>query len=105
MLTQTIAVDFGPVGVRANAILPAWTRTPMADQSMDALAAARGTDREAAYREANLAVPSRRAAEADEVAALAVWLASPEAGALNGAAIPADGGAGLVDAAMLAFGR
>jgi meso-butanediol dehydrogenase / (S,S)-butanediol dehydrogenase / diacetyl reductase len=103
MLTQTIAVDFGPLGVRANAVLPAWTRTPMADASMDDLAAARGIDREGAYREANALVPSRRAAEADEVAALAVWLASEAASGLNGAAIPLDGGAALVDVAMVAF--
>ena len=104
MLTQTIAVDFGPLGVRANAVCPAWTRTPMADTAMDELAADRGVDREAAYALANAAVPSRRAAEADEVAALVVWLASPAAAALNGAVIPVDGGAGLVDAAMLAWG-
>ena len=103
MLTQTIAVDFGPLGVRANAVCPAWTRTPMADASMDELAAARGIDREAAYRDANAAVPARRPAEPDEVAALVVWLASPQASYLNGAVIPLDGGAGLVDAAMLAF--
>jgi NAD(P)-dependent dehydrogenase (short-subunit alcohol dehydrogenase family) len=103
MLTQTIAVDFGPLGVRANAVCPGWTRTPMADGAMDELAAARGIDREQAYREANAAVPARRAAESDEVAALVVWLASEEAGYLNGAVIPVDGGAGLVDAAMLEF--
>jgi meso-butanediol dehydrogenase / (S,S)-butanediol dehydrogenase / diacetyl reductase len=103
MLTQTIAVDFGALGVRANAVCPAWTRTPMADTAMDELAAARGIDREQAYDEASAAVPSRRPSEADEVAALIVWLASEEAGALNGAVIPVDGGAGLVDAAMLAF--
>jgi meso-butanediol dehydrogenase / (S,S)-butanediol dehydrogenase / diacetyl reductase len=103
MLIQTIAVDFGPLGVRANAVCPAWTRTPMADAAMDQLAAQRGVDREQAYRDAHAAVPSRRAAEAGEVAALIVWLAGEQAGALNGAVIPLDGGAGLVDAAMLAF--
>jgi NAD(P)-dependent dehydrogenase (short-subunit alcohol dehydrogenase family) len=103
MLTQTIAVDYGPLGVRANAVCPAWTRTPMADAAMDELASQRGGDREQAYADANAAVPSRRAAQPDEVAALVVWLASAQAGALNGAAIPVDGGAGLVDAAMLAF--
>jgi meso-butanediol dehydrogenase/(S,S)-butanediol dehydrogenase/diacetyl reductase len=103
MLTQTIAVDFGPLGVRANAVCPAWTRTPMADAAMDELGAAAGIDREAAYRQSHTAVPARRAAAPEEVAALVVWLASPEASYLNGAAIPVDGGAGLVDAAMLGF--
>jgi len=61
MLTQTIAVDFGPLGVRANAVCPAWTRTAMADAAMDELADRRGIDREGAYREANAAVPARPA--------------------------------------------
>jgi NAD(P)-dependent dehydrogenase (short-subunit alcohol dehydrogenase family) len=103
MLTQTIAIDFGPLGVRANAVCPAWTRTPMADAAMDELAASRGIGRDEAYRVANAAVPSRRAAEADEVAAAVVWLAGGEAGPLNGAVIPIDGGAGLVDVASQAF--
>lgn len=103
MLTQTIAVDFGPLGVRANAVCPAWTRTPMADAAMDELAAERGLDREGAYEAANVLVPSRRAATADEVAAAVVWLASGEAGPINGAVLPIDGGAGLVDVASLAF--
>jgi len=84
MLTQTIAVDYGPLGVRANAVCPAWTRTAMADAAMDELAASRGIDRAAAYREANAAVPARRAAEPDEVAALVVWIASAQAATSTG---------------------
>ena len=38
MLVQSIAVDFGPRGVRANAVCPGWIRTPMADGAMDELA-------------------------------------------------------------------
>jgi meso-butanediol dehydrogenase / (S,S)-butanediol dehydrogenase / diacetyl reductase len=105
MLTQTIAVDFGPLGVRANAVCPAWTVTPMGDLAMDELAARRGIDREAAYREANAAVPARRAAAPEEVAALVLWLAGDDSGYLNGASIPLDGGGGLVDVATLAFAQ
>jgi NAD(P)-dependent dehydrogenase (short-subunit alcohol dehydrogenase family) len=104
MLTKTIALDFGPLGVRANAVCPAWTRTPMGDRAMDGLAARRGIDREEAYALANAAVPARRAAEPEEVAALVVWLASPDASYVNGAAIPLDGGSAIVDVALLAFG-
>jgi NAD(P)-dependent dehydrogenase (short-subunit alcohol dehydrogenase family) len=103
MLTQTIAVDFGPLGVRANAVCPAWTRTPMADAEMDRWAAARGADREQAYAALHAAVPARRPADPEEVAAAVVWLASPGASYLNGAAIPLDGGGSLVDVATLAF--
>ncbi|MEE9095174.1 SDR family oxidoreductase [Pseudarthrobacter phenanthrenivorans] len=31
---QSIAVNYGPCGVRANAICPGWTRTEMADMKM-----------------------------------------------------------------------
>ena len=39
MLTQCIALDHGPAGVRANCVCPGWVRTPMADGEMDALGA------------------------------------------------------------------
>ena len=104
MLTQTIALDYGPLGVRANAVCPGWVRTPMGDSAMDALASERGIDREEAYALANAAVPARRPASPEEVAALVVWLASDEASYVNGAAIPVDGGAGVLDPALIAFG-
>ena len=43
MLVQSIARDYGPKGVRANAVLPGWVRTPMGDEDMDALAAGTGS--------------------------------------------------------------
>lgn len=103
MLVQSIAVDYGPRGVRANAVCPGWIRTDMADGSMDALADARGTDREGAYRLATARMPTRRPGTVEEVAGLVSWLLSPAAGYVNGAVIPVDGGAQLLDAGMLEF--
>ncbi|HKO28937.1 MAG TPA: SDR family oxidoreductase, partial [Solirubrobacteraceae bacterium] len=103
MLTQTIALDYGPAGVRANCVCPGWIRTDMADAAMDELAQARAVDREAAYRLAVAEIPARRAGRAEEAAAAVAWLASPASSYVNGAVLTVDGGAAIVDAGTLAF--
>lgn len=105
MLTQCIAVDHGPEGVRANCICPGWVRTPMADAEMDALGEALGADREAAYEACVADVPLRRAASPEEIAATVAWLLSDEAAYVNGAVLPVDGGHTPVDVGTVAFGR
>ena len=100
MLVKTIALDYGPRGVRANAVCPAWVRTPMGDASMDELASVRGGTREEAYAFANRLVPARRPATIAEAAAGVVWLASPEASYVNGTALPIDGGGSIVDVGL-----
>jgi meso-butanediol dehydrogenase / (S,S)-butanediol dehydrogenase / diacetyl reductase len=102
-LTRSLARDYGPRGVRVNAVCPAWTRTPAADASMDRLGERRGVDREGAYLLSTEHVPLRRPVTADEVAAACVFLASPEASAITGAALPVDGGSSAVDLSTAAF--
>jgi NAD(P)-dependent dehydrogenase (short-subunit alcohol dehydrogenase family) len=103
MLTQSLAVDYGPEGLRANVVCPGWTVTEMADQEMEVVAAERGLTTEAAYRLAASIVPQRRAATASEVAAAVVWLLSPQAAYVNGAVLPVDGGSVAVDAGTVPF--
>ncbi len=105
MLTQCIALDHGPEGVRANCVCPGWVRTPMADEEMDDLAERLGTDRDGAYAACLVDVPLRRASRPEEIAATVAWLLSEEAAYVNGAVLPVDGGHTPVDVATVAFGR
>jgi meso-butanediol dehydrogenase/(S,S)-butanediol dehydrogenase/diacetyl reductase len=103
LLTQTIAIENAADGIRANVVCPGWTRTSMADEEMDALAAELGTDREGAYARVTSLVPQRRAADAGEVADVIAWLVSPAASYVNGAVIPIDGGSTMLDLGTVAF--
>ncbi|TCO59879.1 SDR family NAD(P)-dependent oxidoreductase [Actinocrispum wychmicini] len=106
-LTRSIARDYGPKGVRANAVCPGWVRTPMADGEMDQFAAAAGFSggHDEAYRRVTAEVPLRRPAEPDEIAAIVRFLGSAESSYITGAVLVADGGAHAVDLPTLAFER
>lgn len=85
-LTRSIAVDHGPA-IRANAICPGWIETGMLEAGF-ALAA----DPDAARSDALARHPVGRFGQPADIAALAVWLASDEAGFVTGQTFTADGG-------------
>ena len=91
MLTQCVALDHGPVGIRANCVCPGWVQTDLSDRAADWLGATHGIDREAAYRRIAEHVPTRRPATPEEVAAVVEWLLSDAASYVNGAVLVADG--------------
>jgi meso-butanediol dehydrogenase/(S,S)-butanediol dehydrogenase/diacetyl reductase len=103
MLTQCIALDYGPAGVRANCICPGWVRTPMADRSMDALGEEKGTDREGAYALASARVPLRRPGTPKEIASAVSWLASDDAAFATGTTVVLDGGNAVIDSSSMEF--
>ena len=102
-LARAIAVDHGPMGIRANALLPGWVRTPMADRSMDALGVERDITRDEAYARATSQVPLRRPGVAEEMAACCLFLASDESRYVTGTTLVADGGGLAVELTSTEF--
>lgn len=85
MLVRQIALEWGPFGIRANAVSPGPTATPMAPAYADAR-----------VREARAStLPLRRIAEAEHVAATILFLLGPGAAAITGTDIDVDCGMGL----------
>ncbi|MGQ5702333.1 SDR family NAD(P)-dependent oxidoreductase [Sandaracinobacteroides sp. A072] len=82
--TRSLAIDHARDGIRANSICPGPVDTPILTTGVDAIPGLRA--------EWEAVVPSRRFATPDEIAAVAAFLASDDASAITGAAIPVDGG-------------
>jgi meso-butanediol dehydrogenase / (S,S)-butanediol dehydrogenase / diacetyl reductase len=102
-LARGIAVDYGPRGIRANALCPGWVITPMGDGSMDEMGASKGIGRQDAYDLAAADVPSRRPGTAEEMANCCLFLASDESSIVNGTTLVADGGALAVELTSTMF--
>lgn len=88
LMTRAMAIDHVADGIRVNAICPGDVDTPM----VVAEAQQQGIELDAARRLCDADSPTGRMTRADEVAALAVFLAADAAEQINGAAIPIDGG-------------
>jgi|SRR5688572_18440010 len=87
-LTKSISADFAARGVRCNAICPAMIATPSLEQRIAGM-----PDPEAARKLFVSRHPVGRLGDAEEVAALAAYLAADESAFMTGAALFLDGGA------------
>lgn len=83
MLSRQLAVEWGPSGVRSNAVLPGLIYTPMVKAMYDRPGV---SERRAA------AVPLRRVGAPADIAEAVLFLASPRSSYVNGAEILVDGG-------------
>ncbi len=93
-LTKSIAADYATRGVRCNAICPGTVQSPSLDDRIAANAAAAGS-LEAARAAFIARQPMGRLGRADEIAALAVYLASEDSVFVTGQALVIDGGISL----------
>jgi len=100
---RSLAVDYGPRGVRANAICPGWTHTRMARPIIESFAERLGLSLDETLERVNALVPLRRWAEPDEIAAACLFLASDESSFVTGTALVADGGQSAVNVGTAPF--
>ena len=91
-LMRATAAEVAGTGVTANAVCPAWVRTGMTRRTVENIVAKTGRTAEDAEAELKGMTPLGRMLEPEEVAAAVVFLASPEAAAINGQVLVLDGG-------------
>jgi NAD(P)-dependent dehydrogenase (short-subunit alcohol dehydrogenase family) len=96
LATVGLASVYGPKGVRINAINPGATKTERVQEALRLEAQARGIAPEEVLRQGEARVPLGRYAEADDIAQVALFLASARAAYVTGAIVPMDGGLSAV---------
>jgi NAD(P)-dependent dehydrogenase (short-subunit alcohol dehydrogenase family) len=88
MISKGVAVDYGPFGIRCNAVLPGTVETPMTYSVLPP-----DLPREEALRLEGALHPLGRVAQPEEIAEVVCFLLSDRASFVTGAAVPVDGGA------------
>jgi 3-hydroxybutyrate dehydrogenase len=92
-LTKAVALETATTGVTCNAICPGWVLTPLVQKQIDARAARDDLDNDAARRSlVGEKQPSMDFVTTEQLGAMAVFLCSPAADQVRGAAYNIDGG-------------
>ncbi len=92
-LTKTVALEVATQGITMNAICPGYVWTPLVQKQIPDTAKARGiTEQQVIDNVLLSAQPTKKFVQIEQVAALAVYLASDAAASVTGAVLPIDGG-------------
>jgi 3-hydroxybutyrate dehydrogenase len=94
-LTRSAALEVAEKGVTVNAICPGYVETEMTTRAVENITARTGRSQEEALDALRRMSPQRRLVAPEEVAALALLLASDDARGITGQAINVDGGSVL----------
>ena len=91
--TKTVALEVAEMGITSNAICPGFVHTPLVEKQIEDRARELGITKERATRDVILAPqPSKEFVKIEDIAALALYLAGPNASGINGASYSVDGG-------------
>ena len=90
-LMKTVAMELGPHGIRANAICPGSVNGPRIDRVIEAEAEAKGMTPDAVRQGYASGTALKRLSDPEDVAALALFLASDAARMISGQALAVDG--------------
>jgi len=92
-LSKTVALELAEFGITSNTICPGYVKTPLVEKQIADQAKAHGISPERVVREVMLSHQARKEfVQVEELAALAVFLASDAAVSMTGAALAMDGG-------------
>ena len=92
-LTKTVALEVATFGITANCISPGYVWTPLVERQIPDQMKTRGLTEDQVKRDILLAAqPTKEFVSVEEVAALAVYLASDAAKSITGANVSIDGG-------------
>lgn len=97
MLTQQVALDYGPHKVRCNVVCPGATRTEMIEEALGTLREKLGKDLEGVFSFIMSMVPLRRMAAPREITGICSYLASDDSTFMTGSVLLIDGGSAVVD--------
>jgi len=91
-LTKALALEVAKSGVTVNAVCPGFTDTDIVSSAVKTISKASNRSEAEALSTFTATNPQGRLVRPDEVAAAVLWLASDEASAVNGVALPVAGG-------------